>query len=130
RVVLDAKIASNTRFDRVNFTHLGFQAWRLGSSRIHMRGDRHIVLVPLDVCGAAQCEIKPFRVILENIGDSLIKVSVRMRGGMERCKILLLQEGYQAKEPKIIDDFVKYRDIWYATTIINSLQSIRIEEES
>ena len=128
RIELDARISSTIKFDSVLFRHLGFNAWRKGRSHIKRRGDRYTIIIPIDVACAATFEAGPFRICLENMGDSFTRVSVRMRHGMERCKMTILQEGHQPKEPKQVDTFVKYEDIWYASVVINGLQTLRIEE--
>ena len=129
RIELDARISSTTKFDRVLFSHLGFKSWRKGRSHIKHRGDRYTIIIPIDVACAATFEAGPFCICMENIGDSFTRVSVRMQHGMKRCKMTILQEEHQPKEPKQIDTFVKYEDIWYASVVTNGLQTVRIEEE-
>ena len=129
RIELDARISSTIKFDSVLFSHLGFKARRKGRSHIKRRDDRYTIIISIDVACAATFEAGPFRICLENIGDSFTRISVRMRHGMERCKMTILQEEHQPKEPKQVDAFVKYEDIWYASAVINGLQTVRIEEE-
>jgi len=128
RTEVTAKIKSNTKFDRIFLFHLGFRASRVSQKSIYLRGGRYISYALLDPNGAASVLIAPFRLTLQNIGDSFCRVNVRMPHGMERCKMTIFQEEYQPKQPKEVDDFIKYEDIWYATATINCLQTIRIEE--
>jgi hypothetical protein len=61
-----------------------------------------------------------------NLGDGLLGVHVRMKGGMTVCRVTVLKEG---KKPKVNDDdFYLSEDIWYASTVIGQLQKLRIEE--
>jgi hypothetical protein len=129
RIELDARISSTIKFDGVFFSHLGFKAWRKGGSHVKRRGDRYTITVPIDVACAATFEAGPFRIRMENIGDSFTRVSVRMQHGMDCCKMTILQEGHQPKAPRLVDTFIKYEDIWYASVVINGLQTVRIEEE-
>ena len=128
RIEPTVKIWSSTKFDHVSLFHLGFPAYRVGKRFIKLRGDRYSVIIALNPNGGAQFDSAPFGVHLDNMGDGFIRVSVRMRNGIERCKMTLLQEQYQPKAPKDIDAFIKIEDIWYATAIMNCLQTIRIEE--
>src|SRR5437879_8371502 len=70
RIELDARISSTIKFDSVLFRHLGFNAWR------KRRGDRYTIIIPIDVACAATFEAGPFRICLENMGDSFTRVSV------------------------------------------------------
>jgi|SRR5882762_3535545 len=128
RTALSLHISSTSHFDRVAYTHLGFHARSDGKRRIRRQGDRYTYIGDLDPNVDAQTVIGPFRLYFENLGDSFMGVHVRMRDGMKRCKMTILQEQYQLKQPKEVDDFIKYEDIWYATAVINCLQTIRIEE--
>lgn len=129
RIELDARISSTAKFDKVLFSHLGFKAWRKGRSHVKRRDDRYTIIISIDVACTATFEAGPFRICMENIGDSFTRVNVRMRHGMKHCKMTILQEGHQPKEPKQMDTFVKYEDIWYASVVTNGLQTVRIEEE-
>jgi hypothetical protein len=130
RTDIDFRISSTTKFERIVFSHLGFRAWSKGKGDYHIRrkGDRYISGGTLEAEVSALVEIKPFQICFVNVGDSFLKVNVRMRDGIKQCKMTILQEEYQPKVPKEIDTFVEYEGIYYCTAIIGCLQTIRIEE--
>lgn len=128
RTIVSAVIGSTTKFDRLTITHLGFHAYRYGKRQIWRKGDKYHVGVELSPNGGVQMVIPPFGITLSNIGDSFLKVGIRMQGGMDRCKMTILQEEHQIKSPRVIDDFIEFEGVWYATVTINCVQKLRIEE--
>lgn len=128
RVEISPLISSTTKFTCVKYSHLGFPAWSVGPSRIIRKGDRYTYRGLLGPNVDTQVTISPFKLTLENLGDSFMGIHVRMRNGTTRCKMTVLQEQYQPKAPKVVDDFIEYEGVWYCTTIMNCLQTVRIEE--
>jgi hypothetical protein len=126
RIPVSIELRSNILFDRLTAYHLGFRA-RSGME-VRQSNDEYFVYADLEPETSAFVKIKPFYICFVNVGDSFLKVNVRMQRGMQRCKMTVLQEKYQPKAPKEVDDFIKYEGIWYATVTINCLQTIRIEE--
>jgi hypothetical protein len=122
---LNVVVRSSAKFDRVTALHLGFKARSQGKRNIRFDGSRYIVGEGLEPHVSAWIEIKPFQICMQNVGDSFMRVSIRLRDGMERCKMTILQESKASRE---IDDFIEYEGIYYCTTVINCLQTIRIEE--
>ena len=128
RTSITPRISSTTKFDRVVYHHLGFRAWSHGKRMVKRRGDLYTYIGYLETNIDAYLTIPPFKLCLENLGDSFVGVRVRLPDGMSRCKITILQEEHQPKPPKDVDDFVEFEQIWYASATINCLQTIRIEE--
>lgn len=123
-------IRSTTRFDKIVVSHLGFRARSKGRGRYHIKfkDGRYEAGETLEPETSALVEIKPFHICLVNVGDSFLKVNVRMRAGLKQCKMTILQEKHQAKAPKAVDTFIEYEGIYYCTATINCLQTVRIEE--
>src|SRR2546429_2754329 len=92
RTALTLHISSTSHFDRVTYTHLGFHARSDGKRRIRHKSDRYTYIGDLDPNVDAQAVIDPFRLCFENLGDSFMGVHVRMKDGMKRYKITILQE--------------------------------------
>jgi len=125
RLTADFRITSTVEFQRPIIYTLGF---RCRTSEAHTRrsGDRYISGALLETYQSAQTRIPPFGITCVNLGDALMAVHVRMKGGMEACRVTILQDG---KKPRINDDdFFKSEDIWYATAVIGRRQTIRVEE--
>lgn len=128
RTLLTPHLTSTTKFDYVLYSHLGFHAWSHGLINIRRKDGLYVYTGLLEPNMDAILTITPFKIKLENIGDSFMAVHVRMKERVTRCKVTVLQEKYQPKAPKEIDSFIKYHNIWYATATINCLQTLRIEE--
>jgi len=128
RVEISPLISSTTKFNRVTYRHLGFHAWSAGPSRILRKGERYTYRGLLGPNVDTEVVIPPFKLTLENVGDSFMGVHIRMRDSIPCCKMTLLQEQSQPKAPKVIDDFIEYEGAWYCTTVMNCLQTVRIEE--
>lgn len=128
RTPVDFQIISSTKFDKVNVAHLGFHAYKRGKRDVRREGGLYISGAFLEPNCLARIDIAPFGLTLQNIGDSFLRVNVRLRSGVERCKMTILQERDLPRAPKDIDDFIKFEQIWYVTATINCLQTIRIEE--
>ena len=128
RTLLTPRLTSTTKFDRVVYRHLGFQAWSRKKEQIRHIGDLYRYVGYLEPNFESLLVIPPFKLCLENLGDGFMGVHIRLRQGMEQCKISILQEQYQPKSPRTIDDFIEYEGIWYATATVNCLQTLKIEE--
>jgi|SRR5882762_6395076 len=128
RVELTPLVSSTTEFDRVMYRHLGFHWRSVGKRRIKHDGDLYAYIGTLEPHVDAYLIIPPFQVMLENVGDSLMGVHIRLPDGADRCRMTILQEGHQPKAPRDIDDFIQFEGTWYATATINCLQAVRIEE--
>jgi hypothetical protein len=128
RTILTPHLSSTTKFERVVYSHLGFHAYSDGKRRIKRKGDLHTYIGMLEPNVHAQATIGPFRLCFENLGDGFMGVHIRMQDGIARCKMTVLQERHQPKQPKEVDTFIKFEEIWYATATINCLQTVRIEE--
>jgi len=128
RTELVAWVSSTTKFDRISILHMGFKSWTKGKRWIYLRDGRYVAGAPLEPNGGAQVDIPPFKLTLENVGDGFLKVNVRLPNGMERCRMVILQEGELPRKPIEIDEYIKVEDIWYMTATINGLQKLRIEE--
>ena len=130
RIDLSAWIRSTTEFHKIVVSHLGFKARSRGKGKYHIqfKGGRYVAGETLEPEASAFVEIKPFQICLVNVGDSFLKVNVRMRDGIKQCKMTILQVKLQPKAPKEIDTFIEYEGIYYCTATINCLQTVRIEE--
>src|SRR5882762_7093778 len=125
RTELAFRVHSATKFDVMTVRHLGIDARSKGTrfdQGLYIAGDA------LEPETSALIEIKPFEICLANIGDSFLKVSIRMQSGIDRCRMIILQEGHQPKDPREVDTFIEYEGLWYVTATIGCLQTIRIEE--
>lgn len=128
RSMMHFQLYSTIRFEKVTYTYLGFHARSDGKRAIRHRGDKFEYFGLLDPNSDAHTVIGPYRLCLQNIGDGFVGVHVRLLDGIQRCKMTLLQEKYQPEPPREAGMLIKYEDIWYVTTTINSLQTVRIEE--
>lgn len=128
RTPIDFKITSSTKFDKVIISHLGFRAYSRGKNAVRHKDNLYLSGAFLEPNCAAHIDIAPFGLTFQNIGDSFLRVNVRLRSGIERCKMTILQERDLPRAPKDIDEFIKFEQIWYCTAVINCLQTLRIEE--
>lgn len=128
RTILTPHISSNVKFSGMSYHHLGFPTPGYGKSNIRHIGDTYTCTGTLDPNTDASLVIVPFKLIVENLGDSFMAVHIRLPAGKDQCKIAILQERYQPKPEKLVDDFINYEGTWYATAVINCLQTLRIEE--
>ena len=125
RVILAPYIRSATRFDHVRYTHLGFSAWSHGKQAIRHANGLYTYIGDLEPNVDAHIIIPPFKLCLENLGDSFMGVHVRLPDGMSHCKMTILQE---CKASRVVDDFIQFEGIYYCTAVMNCLQIIHIEE--
>ena len=128
RTILSPRIVSSAKFGRVSYKHLGFPSPGHGRRTIRLVGDKYICIGTLDPNADVHLIIPPFKIILENLGDSFMGVHIRLPAGKEHCKISILQEKHQPKAVRLVDDFIEYESVWYATATVNCLQTLRIEE--
>ena len=127
-VAIDYGITSNTEFQKPIVYTLGFRS-RKSETKIKRIGDRYTTGDLLETYQYAIVRVPPFMVNCTNLGDGLLGVNVRMKGGMTVCRLSILSS--DGKKPKINDDdFLKSDDIWYAMAVIRSHQTVRIEELS
>ncbi len=127
RTEVSFTLRSTQLFERVIYQHLGFRSRRDGKRAITRKDDRYSYIGILDPESDASLTITPFKLYLRNLGDSFLGVHVRLPGGIETCKVTILQEQHQPKAPKVVD-VVRYEGVCYASATINTLQTIRIEE--
>lgn len=128
RVELMFNIHSSTQFNQIDISHLGIPARSKGKAGIREHNGTYSAGDDLEPNTSALIQITPFIISLANVGDGFLRVNIRLRNGIERCKVTIFQERDLPRAPKDIDDFILYEDIWYCTAVINCLQTIKIEE--
>ena len=124
RVTLDVLLRSTMKFDKVSIRHLGFHSYKKGKRDIKRKDDGYHSGVFLMPNCSAYITLTSLALTLENIGDSFLRVNVRLPAGVERCKMTIPQRDKPSKD---VGDFVQIGQIWYATAIISGIQRLLIE---
>lgn len=106
--------------------HLGFRASMRAKPKVKQRNLSYNILCMIEPFCHTHMRIAPFNVIISNIGDGQLRVSLRLPRGMQDVTLVALQgdeQVYRAKPYQTIDE-----SICYATLVFDASTSIHIEE--
>jgi hypothetical protein len=120
------RLTSNVKPSALYEYHLGFRANLKKRPKIKPRDDGYGFLCTMDPFNHSQLRVEPFNLIISNVGDGQLRVSVRLPRDMQDV-LLVARQGdeqvYRAKAYKLPDE-----NIYYATLIMDASMSVRIEE--
>jgi hypothetical protein len=108
--------------------HLGFRASMRAKPKVKQRDLSYSLMCMVEPFCHTHMRIAPFNLIISNIGDGQLRVSLRLPRGMQDVMLAALQDGkqvYQAKAYQTLD-----ANIYYATLVFDASVTIHIEELS
>lgn len=126
RTFITYKLSTNVKPASFYEHHLGFRAQMRAKPKVKQRDNKYSILCTVDPFAYTSMRISPFNLIVQNVGDGQLRISLRLPRGMQDANLVALRDGEQiwrAKPYQTSDE-----SICYATLIMDASMSVRIEE--
>lgn len=122
------RLTSNIKPAQLYEHHLSFRSRMRAKPKVKQRNLNYSLLCTVDPFNHTHMRIAPFNLIVANVGDGQLRVSVRLPRGTQDVLLVALRNGeqvYKAKPYQSSDESISY-----ATLIMDSSMIVHIEEST